>query len=443
MLARLATSPTLAEGGALETFGQSIRRLRGTRSGSEIARLAHIDPGHFSRIQRDERPPTPELAAALDTALNAHGVLVAMLAGKPWQLDRGIWRPSESERLAGELLQRQPSAETALTLAHQWLIAEPPQVYEARAGRRIGVSMVEQVERRVHQLRLLDDHVGGTETHAMVTAELAATGTLLRDSAYREDVGRRLLVAIGELCQLAGWTLSDAGEYQRAQDVYLLGVRAAHAGGDVAGAANNLSSLAYQVANVGDPREATTLARSAYTGARGDASSTTLALLEERVAWAAARAGEPSMAERALAKVENEYGQRRGGDDPIWTYWLDEGEIEVMKGRVWTQLRRPLRAVPVLERAIQGYGDDTGRETTLYLSWLAESLLQANEVERAAAVAIKALRLSRQAGSVRADDRVSEMRKQLGKHRGTAVADVFLEEADVERHSGNPARPPE
>ena len=71
-----------------------------------------------------------------------------------------------------------------------------------------------------------------------------------------------------------------------------------------------------------------------------------------------------------------------------------------MAGRVWTQLRRPLRAVPILERATAGYGEETGRETALYLTWLAESLLQANEVERAASTATEALRLQRLNGRV-------------------------------------------
>jgi hypothetical protein len=152
----------------------------------------------------------------------------------------------------------------------------------------------------------------------------------------------------------------------------------------MAGAAGNLSSLAYQEANVGDAREAVTLARSAYVGAKGSASATTRALLAERIAWSAARAGEARDAERALSTVETEYEHQRTADDPIWAYWLDEGEINIMAGRVWTQLERPLRAVPILEQATAGYDDDTGRETSLYLTWLAESLLQANEAERAA-----------------------------------------------------------
>ncbi|HEX8343856.1 MAG TPA: hypothetical protein VF657_03815, partial [Actinoplanes sp.] len=83
----------------------------------------------------------------------------------------------------------------------------------------------------------------------------------------------------------------------------------------------------------------------------------------------------------------------------------------------------------LLERAVAGYGEETGRETALYLSWLAESLLQANEVERAAEVATRALRLSRQADSARADDRIAIVRCKLAAFRGNAAADAFEDEA--------------
>ncbi|MEU7902186.1 helix-turn-helix transcriptional regulator [Actinoplanes sp. NPDC049118] len=418
----------------MEAFGQMVRRLRGPRSLRDVASEAHMDAGHLSRIERSVRGgqlPSPEIVDALDRALGAEGALVAFReqGARLWRLDAGLWRPADSERLAEALVAEKPTAENAVTLAHQWLIAEPPQVYQMRAGRRVGRGTVATVEQRVQQLRLLDDHVGGTDTHALVTAERDATADLLKAGSYTEAVGRRLLVAIGELCQLAGWTLSDAGQHKRAEQVYLLGVRAAHAGGDVAGAANNLSSLAYQVANVGDRREAETLARSAYAGAKDAATATTRALLAERVAWAAARRGDASAAERALGTVETAFADRKPDDDPIWTYWLNDDEIQVMAGRVWTQLRRPLRAVPILEHATAGYGEDTGRETALYLTWLAESLLQANEVERAAGAAARALQLSRAAGSARAEDRVTELRRLLARHRGNAAADAFLDEA--------------
>ena len=413
----------------METFREAFHRLRGEQSLRDVARLAHLNAGHLSRIAAGKRPPTQEMAAALDEALHTDGQLLALVVPQRWEMDGGLWRPKDSERLAAVIAGTTPTAENAIELAHQWLTSEPPQVYEVRSGRRIGERTVREVETRVHKLRLLDDHVGGTDTYTLVTDELDATNRLLKGAAYTEDVGRRLLVAVGELCQLSGWTSSDAGRYADAERIYLAGVVAAHAGGDRAGAANNLSSLAYQVANIGDRREAATLARSAYAGARKDATATARALLAERVAWTAARTGEVGGAERALGAVEEAYADRKPADDPAWVYWLDEDEIEIMAGRVWTQLRRPLRAVPILEKATAGYGEDTGRETALYLTWLAESLAQANEPERAADAAARALRLARRAGSVRAADRVKLVRKQLAKFRGNAAVDAFEDEA--------------
>lgn len=416
----------------METFGAALRRYREARGLSlrALSKLALINFGHLSRIESGDRPPPgPATVAMLDDKLDTGGALAGMLH-RPWILDGGLWRPEDTERLAGDLIAVKPTAENAANLAHQWLLAEPPQVTESRAGRRIGMGIVRKVQKRVRQLRLLDDHVGGTDTYAMVTAELATTLDLLRTRSYTDDVGRHLLVAVGELAQLAGWTSSDAGRYAEAERIYLLGVRAAHAGGDTALAANNLSSLAYQVANVGDPKQAVDLARSAYAGARHVATAKTRALLGERVAWAAARAGDAQAADKALVKVEKDYdGQKPADVEPEWVYWLSPEEVEVMSGRVWTETRRPLRAVPILERAIAGYGDDTGRETALYQSWMAESLEQANEADRAAVAATKALRLSRQAGSVRADDRIGVLRRKLRKHQGNAAVDEFLEES--------------
>jgi len=422
-----------------ETVRQALRRMRSARGLSlrDLGNLVNYSRQYIHDLETGRRRIPPDLADALDRALAADGYLVHLAAAQAvgpvaapmHPLPGGTWRHSDAEALAAVLVAEPPTAENALHLAHEWLVTDPPQRYELHAGRRIGIELVEAVEQRVHQIRLIDDHVGGLDTHVMVTAELATTAALLRDSSYSEATGRRLLAAVGELCQIAGWIASDAGRHGEARRLYLAGARAAHAAGDVPGAASNLSSLAYQIANVGDAREAVLLARSAYRGAERDATATTRALLLERVAWAHARAGEADAAERSLGQVDDAYTDRRPDGDPIWVYWLSPEEVEVMAGRVWTQLRRPLRAVPALEHAIAGYGDDVPRELALYLTWLAESLVYGGEVDRAAEVALRALRLARQARSARAVVRVEDLRRLLEPHRGQAAVDAFLEES--------------
>lgn len=412
----------------METFGEAVRRLRTERGMSlrELARRACVDPGHLSRVEAGRRPPTVQMATAVARALKAGSVLQDLARRSVRvRLHGDGWGRREAEELAAALVAEVPTVDTALGLAHEWLVTEPPQVYERSAGRHVGTGTVDAVRARVHQLRLLDDHAGGTVTQELAVRELSVTIDLIREAAYSEAVGRALLSALGELCQIAGWMTSDAGRPGEATRYYLVGLEASHAAGDTSGAASNLSSLAYQESNLGDPRRAVLLAASAARGAEGTVSAAGRAIVAERLAWACATAGEPRGVDRALGEADEAYAQRRPAEDPQWTYWLDEAEIAVMAGRCWTQLRLPLRAVPILETAIRGYGADRARESALYLSWLAEAYLQAGEVEQAADAALRALDLDRRAGSVRSTARIGQLRRLFEPHAGSAVVACF------------------
>ncbi|MGV9533069.1 helix-turn-helix domain-containing protein [Streptosporangium sandarakinum] len=318
------------------------------------------------------------------------------------------------------------SEENALRIAHEWLIVESPQLHEIRAGRRVGHELVDRIEARIDRLRHLDDYVSGPDLHILIYQELRATATVLRQAAYKEDVGRRLLSAVGELCQLAGWVISDAGQYGRGRAYYVKGIQAAHAAGNEPVAANLLSSLSYQMASVGDPRKATVMARTAVKGAERSSTPLTRALLLERVAWAHAKAGESASAERALGEVDDAFGQHREGDeDPKWVYWLDRTEVDVMAGRCFTELARPLKAEPLLSQAISAYDTTRVREVALYLSWLADAYAQAREIEQATAAASTSLRLSLTINSARVTDRIEVVRSRLRPFAATAAVQRF------------------
>jgi transcriptional regulator with XRE-family HTH domain/tetratricopeptide (TPR) repeat protein len=405
-------------------FGRSVkqRRTAAGLSQRDLARLAYIDPGYVARIEQGDRRPSRDVADAIDAALDAGGTLSAQLdatdAGNITLPGPG-WTAADASTLAGLVATTPVTADNATALARAWLSTPAPQRFELDAGRRINAGMVAKLERRVHQLRLLDDHLSGPQTYEVVSAELDATAVLVREGRYTTPVGRALLAAVSELCQIAGWIASDAGRHGDARRHYLAGVRASHAAGDGPGAASNLSSLAYQEANVGSVDQARELATAAVDGA-GPASATVRALLLERLAWAHARAGDPEATARTLDEVDDQFAARRPGEDPIWVYWMSLEEIDVMRGRCWTQLHRPLRAVPALEGAISRY-PDMPREVSLYLTWLAESLIQAGEVDQAAATATRALVLARRSGSARAAARVAGVRRTLRRRRGAAV----------------------
>jgi hypothetical protein len=129
---------------------------------------------------------------------------------------------------------------------------------------------------------------------------------------------------------------------------------------------------------------------------------------------------------------------RADGRRPDYAAWVDETELSIMTGRCWTQLRRPLRAVPVLEAALARYSNAHARDKALYSSWLADSYIDAGEIEQAAAVLQTSFALVQNVASVRPRERLCAVATRLNEHQDVgAVRDLLsshaLDPLDVRR----------
>ncbi|WP_248001413.1 transcriptional regulator [Streptomyces sp. RPA4-5] len=295
-------------------------------------------------------------------------------------------------------------------------------------GRRVGQSTVVDLTNRVHGLRLADDVVYGRDLIGRARRDLRSAVHLYRTTTHTEAVGRGLLRAIAELAQIVGWVASDAGEYAEAEKVYRLGLSAAQKAGDGTLAGQLLGTLAYQVANQGDPREAVDMAVAAVDAAGPDAPPRARALFLDRVAWAHTRADRPQEAIQALGKAHEALTDEHGADEPDWTYWVSVEELEVMDARVYTELHRPLRAVPLLSQVLDRYDTTHARELALYLSWLAVAYADANEPEEAAATTERMLALSTGGASERTADRARVVLKSLKPFRKVPEVAALLGE---------------
>ncbi|MER5647899.1 helix-turn-helix transcriptional regulator [Streptosporangium sp. NPDC002524] len=61
-----------------ETFGSALRRLRGNLSTRDVARLANVGKSYISALENDDqRLPSHQIIASLDSALKANGELLA------------------------------------------------------------------------------------------------------------------------------------------------------------------------------------------------------------------------------------------------------------------------------------------------------------------------------------------------------------------------------
>jgi transcriptional regulator with XRE-family HTH domain len=259
---------------------------------------------------------------------------------------------------------------------------------------------------RIGELRRMDDLISGTELVRLVHTELRATLNAVVDRAGPGHGGRSArrtraqLSLVAELAQLACWVGVDAGAPPSTSSTGRTALRAALAAGNQPLAGHLLGCLAQLPAEAGDPGTAMRLARSATQHA-GPASAATRALQWQRVAFAAAVAGERRACEEALLLAERSFARRDPGLDPDYLYWFDEAHLTAMSGCCYSALGRPRLACPLLTAALDS-GRLRLRSWAIVAAALARSHAEAGDLDVAAPLAEEALATCVRAGSVRA-----------------------------------------
>ncbi|MCS0602669.1 XRE family transcriptional regulator [Streptomyces sp. LP11] len=401
---------------AAHDFGTvfSLARSEAKISYSKIATECDIKPNRVGELARGQGSVTTfEKIARIADALRIPGHMLG-LAPRGWEAGA----PDAGQR-EGDVHRRQ----FVKAAMGGGLAAGLPALTRPSVGRRIRSDLPQRLRERTARLRRLDDILGGGDTYSVYASEYQYTKTIIRDYQHTHATRQGLLSVLAEQAQQAGWAAFDAGRAADAASLYKASHVAAVEAQDAALAGNALAFLAYQAVNRQDGME--TAARSVQEAGPA-APSGVRALLNERLAWAYAVAGHGSECEGALEAAEAALAEADGTPQPDWAAWVDATELQIMAGRCWTELRRPLRAVPVLTGALKSYADAHARDKSLYLSRLATSYLHAGEVEEAAKLASRALDLSAEVASVRPRQRLTPLIEQLRPyHRLSAVADAL------------------
>ncbi|GAA1301172.1 helix-turn-helix transcriptional regulator [Saccharothrix xinjiangensis] len=407
-------------------IGELLRRLRreAGRSQSEQADVLSERAGRavtrneVSRWESGKRMPTPYWQ---QHCADSFGVPVSILK-QAVATAKAKRRLGRQEHHGGDDVQRREFFGTMAGLA-----VSLPGAVRSGTGPRLGMGDVRTMLVRTARLRRLDDYLGGADTVHLYATELAATTKLVRDASCTAAVRKACAAVIAEQAQLAGWAAFDAGMHDVAKRYHTTGFTAAREAEDPVLAGNALSFLAYQQVAVGKPDVETDAA--SYATAECRATPKVRALLLDRMAWTHAVAGQADAADRALAEAAEVVRRQDDRPEPDWVFWVDEDEIKIMAGRCWTQLRRPLRAVPVLADVLSRYGDTHARDKAMYLTSLAHAYLDAREVEQAAAVTEHAVRLAGGVGSVRPVEKIQEVVRRLKPHRSSPAVAEAIESA--------------
>ncbi|MEU7021890.1 XRE family transcriptional regulator [Streptomyces sp. NPDC046203] len=399
-------------------FGTVFRlaRERARISYSRIATECDIKPERVGTLARGQgRISSFGKIVQIVDALRVPGHMIG-LAPRPWEAD------------AAPASQGWPRRTVLQVATASGLAAALPALHHAAPPARITTSYVDRLRERTARLRRLDDILGGGDTYRVYLAEVQRTKAVLQRGSFAgEDARRRLTALLAEQAQQAGWAAFDGGRGKEAASLYEESRAYAQEAGDADLYGNSLAFLAYG-ALAHDRRTAVTFARDSCTTITARTPASVRALLFERLAWACAVDGQAAGTEAALNSAREALETAQDGEpQPDWSVWVDRTELGIMTGRCWTELSRPLRAVPALTDALGRYPDEYARDKSLYFSWLAEAYLAAGEVEEAAATTNRALDLATGVASIRPMQRIAPVLESLRPHRQLPEVRAVLE----------------
>ena len=318
----------------------------------------------------------------------------------------------------------------------RWLVDPGLRRDVENTGRaRIGMADIQRFQTTVDVFAQLDDRFGGGHVRQSLVQYLSTDADRLLHGRYTETVGRALYSAAAEATLLAAWMSYDsAPESSLAQRYFIQALRLAQAAGDRLLGATVLDAMSHQATYNGRFSEAASLARAAMTGTRGVATATLTAPYHAMEARALARLGDAVGCDRALAGAIREFERRTTEDDPEWIRYFNEAELSAEIGHCLRDLGRPVDAVQHATDSLIEVTETTFVRSDFFaMMVLADSYLDAGEIEKACGVALSAISAGEQIRSARCVGYLREFRQRLVASGADHVMSEFNETANTSR----------
>ena len=276
---------------------------------------------------------------------------------------------------------------------------------------RIGMSDVEQLESQTRSLRSVDYQYGGGACRDAVVVRIYWAEQLLAAEAT-DAVRARLLSAVADLHNLAGWTSFDSGQVGAAYHHFDRALDFARHDEDLT------TNIVYRRGRVhlhhGAPGDAL-----AYFQ-RGAFGPLAASIMHSNEAWAYARQARSAEALRALGKAQDSFANADLSHVPDWARFHDETDLTAMIGTIYAELGDTRKAIPALSSAIEGFGPAMARSWTFCLIALASCHFLDGDTDQGQVVGMQAMHAAEGLRSERVWDRMRPM-MQAAAVRGVAL----------------------
>ncbi|WP_425413030.1 helix-turn-helix domain-containing protein [Micromonospora citrea] len=368
-----------------------------------------------------------------DMAVGPNGRESDVPVNQSWREDiRAAMQLWEGDVNRRDMLRQAVFSSAGYTLpALRWFTAPTSQPVAQNGRRTVGQPDIDTIQEMATTYRRLDNQYGGGHNRDTVARYLHHEVTpLVTEGRYDPTTGRRLLAAVVELAQLAGWQAYDMAEHGLAQRYLTHALDLARATEDVGLGAEILAAMSHQATYLGHTATGVDLARAARQTAHR-AGLTVLAaeaLVMEAHAHAAAR--DERACATALHHAERALDRADRSSDPQWLGYFDEAYLFAKFGHCFHALGQNQRAERFAARSLR-MDERYVRGKAFNLVLLASIHAQQGEPERASAIGTEALTLTSQLRSARAVRYLRDLQTQLTTHRRLPAVRHFVTRVDV------------
>ena len=390
--------------------GQHVQRgsgAQGRRPGAARG-VANIRYDHTSVLRslagEQPRQPTPELVAgvlgdALGRTVNEIdigmtqsdlpadlGLHLATAWADTVAISTALWRADVQRRRF--LVSAAFSAAAMPGSALRWLTSPQASAPTSSGKRQVGRADIDAIRELTLFYRELDNRLGGGQLRGTIISYLDDhVSGLLTNGSYKEEAGRQLAAACGELSQLAGWVAHDSGEHVVAQRYLTQALAYARHAGDHGLGAEILAAQAHQALYLSRPGEAIDLSRAAQAAAVRDGSATLLTECLVMEAHGHAAYDDAQACSAALAAAERTFDRAVREDDPAWLAYFDEAYLAARMAQCFRDLGEARHAAQFAQRSLKMDGRYV-RGRAFNLSLLAAATLRRTSPSRPALLAV-------------------------------------------------------
>ena len=383
------------------------------------------------------RPPVPDLVAAVLSDALSRPVPAGELGMTPGDLpaDLGLdlplgWTDTVSASTAlwrADVQRRRFLVNAVFTSAAlpasalRWLTSPPAAAPSSAGTRQVGQADIDSIRDLTASYREIDNRLGGGRVRQAVVGYLDHhVSSLLTAGAYREEAGRDLASACGELSQLAGWVAYDSDEHGLAQRYLTQALAYARHGGDHALAAEVLAAQAHQALYLARPGAAVDLARAAQAAATRHGSATLLTECLVMEAHGHAARDDAAACGAALAQAERTFDRAAREDDPAWLSYFDEAYLAARMAQCFRDLGEAGHAARYARRSLD-MDRRYVRGRAFNLALLATAHASQDEPEQAVHAGRQALDLTARLHSARSVRYVRDVARRI-RHRTSVPA---------------------